>query len=186
MATQDQLNKLQEYTQVVHRIVGGFQKKLPRNVLRDDLLAAGMAGLWDAIQRHTGDDRKFEWYARVKIRGAILDELRAQDWLPRRLRWLMTEDTSLTVVRLEDIANAERDKALSYEPTLKSEQNQQRDRLAKALAKLPKRDQDVVALHDFQGATLKDIADTFGVSEPRICQIRSRALKQLRTLMAEA
>ncbi len=76
-----------QFTPVVQKIVGGFQRKLPRNVLREDLLAAGMIGLWDAIQRHGADaDDGFEWYVRVRVRGAILDELRAQDWPPRRLR----------------------------------------------------------------------------------------------------
>ncbi len=78
---------LEEFTPLVRKIAGGFQRKLPRNVLREDLIAAGMSGLWDAIRRHPdGGDESFEWYVRVRIRGAILDELRAQDWLPRRAR----------------------------------------------------------------------------------------------------
>ena len=78
---------LERYTPLVRKIAGGFQRKLPRNVLREDLLAAGMGGLWDAIRRHgqtAGDS--FEWYVRVRVRGAILDELRAQDWVPRSVR----------------------------------------------------------------------------------------------------
>src|SRR5436305_11624094 len=78
---------LAQYEPVVRQIAGGFQRRLPRNVLRDDLIAAGMSGLWDAIRKH-GVERSgnFDWYVRVRIRGAILDELRAQDWLPRRAR----------------------------------------------------------------------------------------------------
>src|SRR5262245_35760986 len=37
---------IKEYTPLVHKIVGGFQRRLPRNVLREDLVAAGMVGLW--------------------------------------------------------------------------------------------------------------------------------------------
>jgi len=78
---------LARYEPLVRKIAGGFQRKLPRNVLREDLIAAGMSGLWDAIRRHPdGPSESFEWYVRVRIRGAILDELRAQDWLPRRAR----------------------------------------------------------------------------------------------------
>src|SRR6187401_1106368 len=76
-----------KYSSLVRQIAGGFQRKLPRNVLRDDLIAAGMSGLWDAVRKHGHEQTEnFDWYVRVRIRGAILDELRAQDWLPRRAR----------------------------------------------------------------------------------------------------
>src|SRR5437762_2634782 len=66
---------LAEDRPVVLQIAGRFQRRLPRNVLRDDLVAAGMGGLWDAIVKH-GSDRgeSFDWYVRVRVRGAILDE----------------------------------------------------------------------------------------------------------------
>jgi RNA polymerase sigma factor for flagellar operon FliA len=41
-----------KYSGLVRQIAGGFQRKLPRNVLRDDLIAAGMSGLWDAVRKH--------------------------------------------------------------------------------------------------------------------------------------
>jgi len=65
---------LARYAPIVLQIAGGFQRRLPRNVLRDDLVAAGMGGLWDAIRKH-GRERgeSFDWYVRVRIRGAILD-----------------------------------------------------------------------------------------------------------------
>src|SRR5215217_6885137 len=47
---------LAEYGPIVRQIAGGFQRRLPRNVLRDDLIAAGMSGLWDAIRKH-GEER---------------------------------------------------------------------------------------------------------------------------------
>src|SRR5690606_34900002 len=103
---------LSTYTPLVRQIAGGFQRRLPRNVLREDLIAAGMSGLWDAIRRHTDrPTESFEWYVRVRIRGAILDELRAQDWLPRRARAAAAEavDQGATraiapaVVRFDDV-----------------------------------------------------------------------------------
>ncbi len=188
MATQEQLNKLRNYTQLVNRIVGGFQKKLPRNVLREDLMAAGMAGLWDAIQRHMGSEEHFEWYARIRIRGSILDELRSQDWLSRRTRWLMAEDNPISVVRLEDVSNREQNKALTVEVEAenRSEINRKRRLLRKAIALLPEREQLIVTLHDLQGLQLKMIADQLGISEPRISQLRTRAVKQLQALMVQA
>src|SRR5690606_33063991 len=66
-----------KYAGLVRQIAGGFQRKLPRNVLRDDLIAAGMSGLWDAVRKHGHEQTEnFDWYVRVRIRGAILDELR--------------------------------------------------------------------------------------------------------------
>src|SRR5688500_9588346 len=66
---------LNEYTPLVHKIASGFQRRLPRNVLREDLVAAGMIGLWDAIRRHGEQPNEgFAWYVRVRVRGAILDE----------------------------------------------------------------------------------------------------------------
>jgi len=44
-----------KYSGLVRQIAGGFQRKLPRNVLRDDLIAAGMSGLWDAVRKHGGE-----------------------------------------------------------------------------------------------------------------------------------
>src|SRR5437870_4851036 len=78
-ATSLEAELIRRYVPVVQQIVGGFQRRLPRSVLRDDLVAAGMCGLWDAIRKH-GQNRseRFDWYVRVRIRGAILDELRAQ------------------------------------------------------------------------------------------------------------
>ena len=186
MATQDQLNKLRDFTQIVHRIVGGFQKRLPRNVLREDLMAAGMSGLWDAIQRHVGDDEHFEWYARIKIRGAILDELRSQDWLSRRARWLMAEDNPISVVRLDDVSDFEQNKALAVEIEYCSETSRKRQLLRKAITHLPEREQFIINLHDLQGMDLKEIARQLGVSEPRVSQLRSRAVNQLKTLMVQA
>ncbi|MGH3809098.1 MAG: FliA/WhiG family RNA polymerase sigma factor, partial [Pseudonocardiaceae bacterium] len=52
-----------------------------------DLVQSGVFGLWDAINRfEPGRGLKFETYAMQRIRGAILDELRAQDWVPRTVR----------------------------------------------------------------------------------------------------
>jgi hypothetical protein len=74
---------IEEYAPLVRQIVGGFQRRLPRNVLRDDLLAAGMAGLWDAIRRHqTERTVSFEWYVRITHRGRWVSIDRAKVTLP--------------------------------------------------------------------------------------------------------
>jgi RNA polymerase sigma factor for flagellar operon FliA len=53
---------------------------------RDDMQQVGLLGLLDAIRRYGEPDEKFAGYATMRVRGAILDELRRQDWRPRTVR----------------------------------------------------------------------------------------------------
>jgi RNA polymerase sigma factor for flagellar operon FliA len=182
---------LTEYTPLVRQIVGGFQRKLPRNILREDLLGAGMGGLWDAIRRQ-GDKRgeSFEWYVRVRIRGAILDELRAQDWLPRRARASMEESgkgAPPSVVRFDEISDWEQSRCLAVVDESNSEAAVHakfaREALAQAIEQLPERERHIVAAHYFLGVKFKDLGAELGVSEPRISQLHSRAMQRLKVIM---
>jgi len=78
---------LTQYTPLVRRLALQLIAKLPASVELDDLIQVGMIGLLDAASRYQ-DDRgaKFETYASQRIRGAMLDELRANDWVSRDLR----------------------------------------------------------------------------------------------------
>ena len=61
--------------------------RLPSNVEIDDLISCGMMGLMDAIDKYDPQrENKFQTYAEFRIRGAMLDELRSQDWVPRSIR----------------------------------------------------------------------------------------------------
>lgn len=67
----------------VQRIGAG----LPKNVSRDDLTSLGMLGLFDALNKFDiNRDLKFDTYASFRVRGAIIDGLRKEDWLPRSAR----------------------------------------------------------------------------------------------------
>jgi RNA polymerase sigma factor for flagellar operon FliA len=187
---------LEEFTPLVRKIAGGFQRKLPRNVLREDLIAAGMSGLWDAIRRHPdGGDESFEWYVRVRIRGAILDELRAQDWLPRRARAAAEANAGTdayvpppAVVRIDDVSEWEQNRCLcdlsSSESAVAAKFTQ--ETLAKAVELLPERERHIVSSHYFRGVKFKDLGAELGVSEPRISQLHSRAIARLKELMSSA
>lgn len=196
--TESQL--IAQYIPVVRQIVGGFQRKLPRNVLRDDLLAAGMSGLWDAVRRQLEQPSdRFECYVRVRIRGAILDELRAQDWLPRRARAAAAKaqengdhgpTVAPTVVRFEDVSEWEQGRCLSTGDGASSEAalsaKYEGRFLAAAVDRLPNRERHIVAAHYFRGVKFKDLGIELGVSEPRISQLHTRAMKLLRDFMHEA
>jgi RNA polymerase sigma factor for flagellar operon FliA len=74
-------------TQLVKRLAHQLKAKLPANIEVDDLIQAGMMGLLDAANRYEDNHgAQFETYASQRIRGAMLDELRSADWLPRGVR----------------------------------------------------------------------------------------------------
>jgi RNA polymerase sigma factor FliA len=78
---------LKEYAPLVKRIAHFMMLKLPNSVQVDDLIQAGMIGLLDAAGRYDElRGAQFETYASQRIRGAMLDELRGADWLPRSMR----------------------------------------------------------------------------------------------------
>ena len=85
-----QINKdqlIQRYAPLVKRVACHLMARLPASVQVDDLVQNGMLGLLDAISRfETGLGGQFEAYAMQRIRGAMLDGLRENDWLPRSLR----------------------------------------------------------------------------------------------------
>src|ERR1700689_3033731 len=89
--------ELTGYMYLVHQVVARVLRKLPPNVLRDDLVAAGTFGLVDALRKSVERGPAFDWYARIRIRGAVVDELRAQDWLTRRARTRATKAQALGV-----------------------------------------------------------------------------------------
>ncbi|MEX3613511.1 MAG: RNA polymerase sigma factor FliA [Burkholderia gladioli] len=82
-----QAEVLAKYAPLVRRLGLQLVAKMPASVDLDDLIQAGMIGLLDAASRYKEDQgAQFETYATQRIRGAMLDELRSNDWLPRSLR----------------------------------------------------------------------------------------------------
>jgi len=76
-----------EYTPLVYNIVQRMAIKFPSHIDLDDLMSSGIIGLMDAIDKFQPEKGvKFPTYAEARIRGAILDELRAMDWVPRSVR----------------------------------------------------------------------------------------------------
>jgi RNA polymerase sigma factor for flagellar operon FliA len=177
------------YLPLVHQVVRRFLGRVPANVLRDDLVAAGLAGLLDALLKNAADGEgmrgpAFEWYARVRIRGAILDELRDQDWIARRTRQrLRAQDEQPTMLGLDELPGSE---PLVTDDRDAPDQTLERRDLERAVALLPERERRIVSLHYFQGVQLKAIAVELGVSEPRISQLHSRAIARLRESLADA
>ncbi len=81
----DQL--IMDYAPLIRFVAQRIASRLPSNIDIDDLISAGVIGLMDAIEKYDPSrDNKFKTYAEFRIRGAILDELRSQDWVPRSVR----------------------------------------------------------------------------------------------------
>jgi RNA polymerase sigma factor for flagellar operon FliA len=97
------------YAQLVTMVAGRVSMVLPSTVEQADLVSYGMFGLIDAVEKfELGRGVKFETYASVRIRGAIIDELRSVDWIPRSVR---------TKARAVDRAYAELESELRRRPS---------------------------------------------------------------------
>jgi RNA polymerase sigma factor for flagellar operon FliA len=83
----DKQTAIKTYAPLVRRLAHHMLARLPANVEIDDIIQAGLIGLMDAVSRYEDSQgAQFETYATQRIKGAMLDELRAADWLPRSVR----------------------------------------------------------------------------------------------------
>jgi len=97
----DKNHLLAQHQPLVKRLAHQMKAKLPPSVEVDDLIQAGMMGLLDAINRYEDNHgAQFETYAVLRIRGAMVDELRANDWMPRSTRQNMKKvESAMTALQ---------------------------------------------------------------------------------------
>jgi RNA polymerase sigma factor FliA len=105
---------VRQYAPLVKYVAGKVAIGMPHNVEFDDLVGFGVFGLFDAIEKFDPDKHvKFKTYAVTRIRGAIFDELRSIDWVPRSVRQKAREVED-TIRRLEtSLGRAASDKEIS-------------------------------------------------------------------------
>lgn len=85
--TLDRQQCIEKFAPMVKRIAHHLMARLPASVQLSDMVQAGLIGLVDAAGRYENSQGvQFETYAAQRIRGAMLDELRAHDWVPRGVR----------------------------------------------------------------------------------------------------
>lgn len=220
---------VEQFLPLVKTVVGRLQMSLPSHVDAEDLYSAGLVGLLDAIRHYNPKlGSSFETYARVRIRGAVFDELRRMDWVPRSIhskakkvqeaikqleqkkrripsdaevaevlglslkdyRELLEEVRPATFVCLDAALGDDGDNSPSqYEAFADPKQENPLDGVAKNemasliathLQKLPQMQRQVLALYYFEDMRLREIAEIFGLTESRICQIHSQAILGLR------
>ena len=113
-----------QYSPLVKYVAGRVSTGLPSNIEQADLVSYGIFGLIDAIEKfEPGRGNKFETYAISRIRGAIIDELRAIDWVPRSVRYKAREiEKAIAKLETEMRENAKRfefEKAAKLRDTIK-------------------------------------------------------------------
>ncbi len=83
--TRDKL--IVQYIYLTRYVIGRIKVSLPPSFSYEDITSYGIEGLIDAVEKYSPDrGAKFETYALMRIRGAIIDKIRANDWLPRTVR----------------------------------------------------------------------------------------------------
>ena len=221
--------RIEKALPLVRHVVFQVAVHFPRHVDREDLARAGSLGLVEAARRYDASRGvPFERFAAQRIRGAILDSVRAADWAPRSVRTLarkleaaeqrlatelgrvpdrdeMAESLGVSrteLARLQDrlfrsvvlaldhetTDGSDEDLTLvdilsdesAVEPSQELETRELHAYLRDAVKLLPERQRLVISGYFLDGKTSKELALFLGVTESRVSQIRSEALKALK------
>lgn len=208
--TEDQA--VTESLPLVRFIAARIASTIPASVELDDLIQTGTLGLIDAVRRF--DPSKgipFPAYARYRIRGAILDALRALDWATRNQRTqrkaltnAATSDESVEpapapvhffslgpVVSLssrrdstEDLPAPDVPCGENLHPDRLFEANEAKELVNRALNVLPDRYRKVVVMYYSGDWSMRDIGRSLGVNESRVSQIHKAALGKMKRALA--
>jgi RNA polymerase sigma factor FliA len=215
-----ELELIEKFRHKVRVIAIKMARDLPSSIDADDLFSMGFLGLMDAADKF--DPRKgaqFSTYAEFRIRGAILDGLREQDWVPRsardrmdavqaakaeivsrtgqkpseaeiskkmemplgKFREMMLNLGSQVLVNLEDMPEGfEQEDLSSPDPFRATVRKEARAVVERMLRDLPEQDRMVLNFYYYRGLNLKEISEILGVTESRVSQIHSRAVRTLR------
>jgi RNA polymerase sigma factor FliA len=209
-----------------------MKRTLPSSVEAEDLYSVGVTGLVLAARNHRAAQAgTFAAYAATRIRGAILDELRRQDWMSRsgrskakrlgaalsrleqeqggavdaeslcaelqmseqEVQDLMEEMRPVRLVSLDSPDETGELNERSFHDLIADdaavpasevvERKEMVALLAERIAQLPEMPKKVLALYYYENLRLADIAAAFGLTESRICQIHTQAVKQLRAYL---
>lgn len=222
-----------KYMPLVQYVVSSLSFSLPPMLDTDDLISYGTMGLINALDRFDAERGvKFETYAVTRIRGYIIDQLRALDWIPRSTRQrarliertreemertlgrapradevaqelgldrakydLALQDASCVTLSLDAMLHPDEENTpaallgvvhdeSSPSPSASLEAHDLKNTVSSALSTLTEREQYLLRLYYYEERTLQEISRVLEVSESRACQIHTRALKRLRTVMA--
>ena len=147
---------------------------------RDDAASAAMIGLISAVDRFDpGRGVPFEAYAALRIRGAVVDEIRHVDERGRADRRPEGAELAVSLDVLLDTGKHQ-GPAVDDGFTERYEQEDLKTRIQDALGRLPARQREVIARYYGDELTLREAGAKMGVSEARACQLHGRAIQSLR------
>jgi len=147
---------------------------------RDDAASAAMIGLISAVDRFDPSRGvPFEAYAALRIRGAVVDEIRHVDERGRADRRLEGAELAVSLDVLLDTGKHQ-GPAVDDGFTERYEQEDLKTRIQDALGRLPARQREVIARYYGDELTLREAGAKMGVSEARACQLHGRAIQNLR------
>jgi RNA polymerase sigma factor FliA len=226
---------IERFLPLVRNVVDRIKMTLPPHIDADDLYSVGVTGLLAAVRKYDPEQgNTFASYAAMRIRGAVLDELRRMDWCPRRTRararklkesinqleqkigrtanedeiceelglthkeyakWL-EEVRPVTFIALDQHTEGEESDGASLHELLADESDKTgRDGLEKKellqlltqrMTDLPDIPRKILAMYYFENMRLAEIAEVFGLTESRICQIHSQTILGLRSFLGRA
>ncbi|HEV8671164.1 MAG TPA: sigma-70 family RNA polymerase sigma factor [Candidatus Limnocylindria bacterium] len=167
-----------------------------RGADREDLIAWGVVGLVQAAQRYRGElGASFGAYAARRVRGQVLDALRARDPLTRSARRAyreaqrIAEDLPPPYVEISLDRLAELGDGGIATPDALAEAGAPRDPrwqyVAREVRSLSQLERHVIVLSYARGLTLREIGTEVGLSESGVCRVRARALRHLRSALGE-
>ncbi|MDR1577228.1 MAG: FliA/WhiG family RNA polymerase sigma factor [Deltaproteobacteria bacterium] len=92
LSTEERARKVEEYSPLIHYIADRLASRLPSHISKEELISSGVMGLIDAIDKFDESRNiQFKTYAEFRIKGAMIDDLRNMDWVPRTIRRKSTE-----------------------------------------------------------------------------------------------
>ncbi len=170
----------------IEKVARRLARRLPAHVEIDDLVSAGVIGLMEAADRYDPKRAdRFEAFAEFRIRGAMLDDLRARDTLSRDMRRLSNELRSATrkleseLGRTPDQSELASTLGLNVDELYRRQQKLSGSSVV-GIDDLPEKMQQVLSLYYCENMNLKEIGQVLGVTESRVCQIHGEATRRLR------
>lgn len=178
------------YADLATRIARSMRVRTSALAERDDLESVAMVGLIQAIDRFDPDRGvPFEAFAALRIRGAIVDELRVFDDLTRaeRDRVLEQDGPDQRTVSLDALLAAGGDRWVADAGLdQRFDEEDLHSRVGRAIESLSSRQRELIAHRYGTAKTLRDAARRMGISEARASQLHARALDNLRRTLVPA
>lgn len=219
---------IEQYYPLVRKQAFSLKVRLPASIDVDDLIQAGVEGLLSCVERFDAEAGvAFSTYAHQRIRGAMIDELRSRDWLPRSVRRSGREleqtirkleqqlgrspeereiaaalDMSLSDYQqllldtnnglimsyddmLEDSSHTESAENPASQPENLFGDAELKGLVLQAIEALPEREQLVMTLYYQEELNLKEIGAVLDVTESRVSQLHSQAIKRIRARIGQ-